>query len=983
MTNINTNPAYDSNENTALSEGPIKAVGNDNNSTDGEHSYSGEWLSKPLGLCINEKIQNKHSGAKGFPNSEFKPATLTIQGLEDAVKAGHAFCALMDGDRNKENFVSSDLIVIDIDDGLTLEQAQIHPLVVDCATLIYTSASHTADHHKFRIIFVLEKTISDPVEFEEAVGCFIREFNADRKPKSAASLFYGNTDAQTFLANKGLSTERLGQFLASAEVAAAKKIDIVRYGATKRSFTCVGHDEKLRTASGTFGTLTSLPAKTKIHCPYHDDKNPSAQIFETMSGRRFIRCFSDKCDATYWDDSYDDFQFDDFERTALSFEKSTSVNKKLGAYRCVAVSQYSDSAVQLPAQFTDLTFIKSSKGTGKTQMLESIFASEHSFRVLSISHRRSLVRHMCNKLQLNCYLDQANREKNRFERYGVCLDSLEKIPENAIYDFVILDESEQILSHFFSDTMSPKSLGVIKKLRRIFASSKHVIALDADLSWTSYNTLSDMVIGGSSKQTQVFINKHRSGAGKQIERYRSKNQLVGDLFRSIEENKRCYVVCNTKELVNRLAAAITERFPSKETLLTITADSAKGKGDPASLFMQAPEEEAQKYQVVISSPVLSSGISLEFKDSDFAYDVVYGFFDAAVTDHFECDQQLGRVRGPKAVKVFVSPANFYLETDMDVVYSNIQKHSMFAYLRKDDPAQTDQFHEDDDFIRLGMRVTSVKRASINQLNANFWQYKRNQGFQIINVPDDQELIDVGKDIITSGKALSSEAKRRRIMQADDLSSMELRALISKEKSQEALTRKEFNALDRARIERFYRRDIFEGLIDLDKEGELRERVRLFELISTQSKHLLDPITPPVWPGYIIIKKPAWSKAEFLVKALSIAGVYAKGRFDPHIELSMDSLRPFVRFMMDNDHLYQSLFEKTLTKNMQKDAIKQLQVLLEMVHLKTGKRKKKNKDGNRENYYRLDQSRLNGMESLKRIRENRETDWPENDTGVSY
>lgn len=979
MTNFDTTQSHDSIQNMLFQGSPASAVVDDNLALTPSSKYE-QWLKRSLGLCINRKIQNKHDQTKPFPNKYFEPTTLTIEALTEEIRRGHAFCPLMEGERHKQNFVSSDLIVIDIDEGLTLEQAEQHPLVADCATLIYTSASHTAEHHRFRIVFVLESTITDPEEYEMALNCFVQEFGADRKARSAASLFYGNTDAQIFLHNKGLSNDRLDAFLATAAGGAPKKVDFARSGATKRGMRCIAVDEILTTANGRQGTLDQLAARTKIHCPRHDDKNPSANVYQTYTGTKFIRCYSDKCDATYWPVGIaSHYQFDDFEQAALKFEKSADPNKMLGEYNNVSVHSCTERLVNASILSTDLTFIKSGKGTGKTEALEKIFQGQHNFRVLSIGHRRSLVRHLCEKLGMNCYLDDKSRkDKGWYDRYGVCLDSLTKMQINEPYDCIILDESEQILSHFLSGTMKGKELDVFKRFKTIIARAKHVIAMDADLSWMSYNTLSDLVVADSGKRSNVYINLFQPGAGKKIERFRSQHQLVGDLMRSIEQGKRCYVVSNTKDLVNKLTASILEQHPDK-SILSITADTANEKNNPATLFLSNPEEEAKKYQVVISSPAVSSGISLKFKDEPNFYDIVYGFFDAGITDHFECDQQLARVRSPQSIKVFVSPAEFHLETDMDIVIDNIRQKSMFAYLRDELPNGQIEYKESDDLLRLAMRRTAQKRASINELRQNFYDYKRKQGFAIERVADDPELIEDGKEVLTNGKSISSETRTRRLMEATYLSPEELRPLIKKGKQKDGLTRKETNALERARIERFYRRDIFEGLIDLDQGGILPERVKRFEaLCSSLFGRLRDSNPPQQNSGRLAAWNDQAVQLELLAEAFRIAGLYDNCRFHPDVEVSKKSLADFVVFMKDNKHLYESQFGKTLSADLDINPVGQLRNMLAMVNLKFGKAREVNENTHRYYYYKLDPRRLSGMEKLQRVRDKRETDWPEID-----
>jgi hypothetical protein len=104
-----------------------------------------------------------------------------------------------------------------------------------------------------------------------------------------------------------------------------------------------------------------------------------------------------------------------------------------------------------------LTLIKSPKGTGKTHSLTSVISNiylrnygltlddfESSYddeapppawetgkTVLLVGHRQALIRSMCQRLDLNCYLDEKSRSidishRDFRKRFGVCLDSIKK-----------------------------------------------------------------------------------------------------------------------------------------------------------------------------------------------------------------------------------------------------------------------------------------------------------------------------------------------------------------------------------------------------------------------------------------------------------------------------------------------------------------------------------------------------------------------------
>ena len=99
---------------------------------------------------------------------------------------------IKDNHRTSENFIESTIVMVDIDDGLTIEQATVDPLYIEYASGYYTTTSHKPDHHKFRIVFELEETITDANAMTSLYSALISHFGGDKACKDASRLFYGN-----------------------------------------------------------------------------------------------------------------------------------------------------------------------------------------------------------------------------------------------------------------------------------------------------------------------------------------------------------------------------------------------------------------------------------------------------------------------------------------------------------------------------------------------------------------------------------------------------------------------------------------------------------------------------------------------------------------------------------------------------------------------------------------------------------------------
>ena len=175
-----------------------------------------------------DKSWNYEKLATGYVKTEG-----TIFDVQNDIKSGYALAAgyfIDDGRRGKVNFAGSQWILLDIDNKrpvldengkkvkdeqgkvvteysreLLLEEALNHPFIQRYCALIYTSASHTEEWHRFRLVFVLPEAIEDIDEYESLVVYLQGQLPHDPSCKDAARPFYGNSNAIFPLVNPGAS----------------------------------------------------------------------------------------------------------------------------------------------------------------------------------------------------------------------------------------------------------------------------------------------------------------------------------------------------------------------------------------------------------------------------------------------------------------------------------------------------------------------------------------------------------------------------------------------------------------------------------------------------------------------------------------------------------------------------------------------------------------------------------------------------------
>ncbi|WP_234300906.1 PriCT-2 domain-containing protein [Sphaerospermopsis aphanizomenoides] len=180
----------------------------------------------------------------------FQDTKGTIWDIISHVRAGHALCAgLLGGQwRSKANIIGSQWVLLDIDnsttwtdengnpldengrpikinkawvdingnvieksDGrqaqkiyqhqLTLDEAIEHAFIKQYCALIYTTASHKPDWHKFRLVFVLPEYVQGTETVEVLTRYLMKHLPHDPACKDASRVFYGSTEATFPLIN--------------------------------------------------------------------------------------------------------------------------------------------------------------------------------------------------------------------------------------------------------------------------------------------------------------------------------------------------------------------------------------------------------------------------------------------------------------------------------------------------------------------------------------------------------------------------------------------------------------------------------------------------------------------------------------------------------------------------------------------------------------------------------------------------------------
>jgi hypothetical protein len=148
---------------------------------------------KTIALSINPHMIDKNAlGLTSAYKRGWDAQQLTATELAEAINQGYAFSAQYSGGvRNTANFICADFLAADIDEGLTLAEAERHPLITQYGSLLYTTPSHQTDGtDRFRVVFATPYTIDSATVWSQALLGLAKTLGCDVSATDGARLFY-------------------------------------------------------------------------------------------------------------------------------------------------------------------------------------------------------------------------------------------------------------------------------------------------------------------------------------------------------------------------------------------------------------------------------------------------------------------------------------------------------------------------------------------------------------------------------------------------------------------------------------------------------------------------------------------------------------------------------------------------------------------------------------------------------------------------
>ncbi|WP_144875533.1 plasmid replication protein, CyRepA1 family, partial [Hyella patelloides] len=301
----------------------------------------------------------------------------------------------------------------------------------------------------------------------------------------------------------------------------------------------------------------------------------------------------------------------------------------LSKYSPVTVDERYLSDFNHPTATAQLIGIKSAKGTGKTERIARRVHQgiRQGQRAIVITHREQLAITIAHRFGIDYRTEIKTSVTQGVLGYALCIDSLHPHanpnfnPDEWREALVIIDEVEQVLWHLLnSDTCQNNRVAIINSfkqlLQTVVGTGGQIIVADADLSAIALDYIRALI--GFPIETYVLENQHNPNLGKRSLINYSGNdpiKLVTNLVKSLEKGEKALVHTTGQKAKSKwgtinLESYLKKKFPTAK-ILRIDSESVADPNHPAMGCMGNLNAIIARYDIVIVSPVVETGVSID------------------------------------------------------------------------------------------------------------------------------------------------------------------------------------------------------------------------------------------------------------------------------------------------------------------------------------------------------------------------------------
>ncbi|MGH0951028.1 hypothetical protein [Bacillus mycoides] len=303
--------------------------------------------------------------------------------------------------------------------------------------------------------------------------------------------------------------------------------------------------------------------------------------------------------------------------------------------------------------------INAGMGSGKTEAACALSFSPNVETVLIVTHRRALARQLAQRFAADCYLDM-QRGALHAPRLVVCVNSVHRIPRDAAFDVVIVDEAGFVRRHLVGGTFDVKdALSTIKRIGILLSKATVFLLLQDALSEGDVDFFVDVTEGSSAiRNVPIRVRVHKFVFAREAvaDRYHLTTDLalfLAILKHFVKQGVYAFVPCSQKAHAEALYMFILQHCKpsniSATKWLQRVALVTSSRLLPEDHFSQPEDfvERYKKYHVCVTTSVLETGVSMMDH-----YRFVFGLFACFPIAHSAQVQLANRVRDSEKTLIF-------------------------------------------------------------------------------------------------------------------------------------------------------------------------------------------------------------------------------------------------------------------------------------------------------------------------------------------
>jgi hypothetical protein len=635
--------------------------------------------------------------------------------------------------------------------------------------------------------------------------------------------------------------------------------------------------------------------------------------------------------------------------------------------------RYIPQSLEVP-ESAKIIGIKAPKGSGKTEFIAAKIAPAlaKGDRALVITHRVQLGLELSHRFGVNYRSELASSEDGSLLGYCLCIDSLHGKanprfnPNDWENTTVIIDECEQVFWHLLnSPTCEQYRTKIIDSLRELLrtaiATGGKIYLADADLSQNAISYVQSLI--GYPVENFVLENTYQSPLKRDLYLFdgNDPSSLIQELEIAISSGQKAIVHADGQKHKSKWGTRNLEYYLKKKSpnlkILRIDSESVSDRTHPAYGCMGNINQILPDYDLIICSPVIETGVSIDCNHFDAVFAISHG---VQTVDSFA--QALARVRagipryiwvseyspnrignGSTDLKQLLAGEHFKAKNTIRTLQSvGLREIPEFTFLEDGEKYSPSLTLWGKNAVRINLEAVKYRESVIKKLE--------NEGYNITPIaPGDEESIEALKDEIKEAKNENYSGHKQSVLNADSLSNSEYNSL----KEKRELSEGERNQLKRARIERTYGINLTDELITKD-DNNWYPQIRLHYFLTIGNDFLANrdqkKLDDALENGEGKIFKPDLNKSLISGKIQLMKILDVEQFFGAEKEFSGDSLNDWIEKFKNPRIISQIKSILGFTLSMKDTAISFAQRLLRLLGLKlncVGQRRRQ--DGTR---YRL-------------------------------